>query len=154
MAAWILRFVPDDYGFSLYNAIFRWVWVTPSVFVGLSLTSMSDGPEQRRVGLIALPSVVVLSCLSTWACGYHQFTFYSVGVLACVLAWAARIKVTPFLTWAGSLVYGIYLMHYGVQTLLNKVFHIKRGLLMFLLVTLISASLAAGARRTRLRAFV
>jgi peptidoglycan/LPS O-acetylase OafA/YrhL len=77
-----------------------------------------------------------------------------VGVLACVLAWAARIEVTPFLTWAGSLVYGVYLMHYGVHTLLNKVFHIKKGLSMFLLVTLISSILAAGARRTRLRAFV
>lgn len=148
---WAIQFIPRD-GFM---PLFGWVKVFPSVLVALSLAALPKIPRDRFLGLTLLATLVLLASASTWLWGLGLLASpQGIGVFACALAWTAKWRAAALLTRLGVLTYGVYLIHFFILIVLNKLLHVTRGFVLLLLVTTGSFLLAEVLRHTPMRRFV
>jgi peptidoglycan/LPS O-acetylase OafA/YrhL len=148
---WAIQFIPRDDVMPLFG----WVKVLPSVLVALSLAALPKIPRDRFLGLTLLVTLVLLASVSTWLWGLGLLASpQGMGVFACALAWAVKGRAAALLTRLGVLTYGVYLIHFFVLVVLNKLLHVRRGFVLLLLVTISSFLLAEVLRHTPVRRFV
>lgn len=113
-----LIFVKLEHSYNWQVPLAQWVNILPSVFLGLALVLVLDGPDdvlKKGFGLVA--AFASAAWIFGWAEHTYQTILAATALLACI---GIRVPETGFSTQAASTSLSIYLCHPLVITILDR----------------------------------
>lgn len=128
----------------------QWVFVAPSVLLGLGLAGVPRGPGARRLAAGLVGAAVAATAAAALLGGGRFALPYLVGVAACAVAWCVDLPAAPRLRAVTDLAFGLFLVHPLVLAVALLSLP-PRSVVVAAVTLAASAALAALMRRTLAR---
>ena len=135
---------------NLYAPFAQWVFVAPSVFLGMAMANTIRQPDRKNAVIVA--TTVFSACAVNWVIGWHALAVpYAAGAISFTLATFFRRTAGPFATAIGGLSYGIYILHPLATSMCTRLLHVQTGATLAFVVIGVSVASTALARLTIFR---
>jgi peptidoglycan/LPS O-acetylase OafA/YrhL len=118
----------------------RWVYVLPSVFLGLAFALARGDPGRTGAAVVLSAAVLALSALLGWTHGLEQT---ALAVAALTLCLTIRLPETPFSVLCATLSLGVYLCHRLVASLVERLTPLELGTTEFAVATILGSVVLA-----------
>jgi surface polysaccharide O-acyltransferase-like enzyme len=125
----------------------QWLHALPAVFFGLAIRSALELPNPRGyLALIAIAPLPYLLVMGSSDLGVA--ICYSIALPLTALAFAFRLRVPQVVLVLSALTLGVYLMHAGILSVLQRVAPVQLSYYMLFGITTVAAFLATFAMRS------